>query len=121
MGVLQRHPAAVGPPDMADHDPALQGIVAQEPRDLRFRAWARVVEAAAPLAFVERDAPAVAMRTGLVAPAHQPGEAEADVGRDVGAHAQKLAHAGRSQPWLRKACSYPWHTVPCDVVERLEF
>src|SRR5689334_6498484 len=93
MGIFQSHPAAIGPPDVADHIGAFDRIATDEPRDLRLSAWARVVEAAASLAVIEGDAPAVGMRSGLAAPAHQAGEAEADIGRYVGVHAQKLAHA----------------------------
>src|SRR3954449_11119371 len=93
MGVLQRHPATIGAPDVADHVGAFDRIAANEPSNFRLSAWARVVEAAASLAIIEGDAPAVGMRTGLTAPAHQAGEAEADIGRNVGVHAQKLAHA----------------------------
>src|SRR3954471_14003821 len=92
MGVLQGHPATIGPSNMADHIGALDRVAPDEPRYLGFGAWARVVEAAAPLAVIEGDAPAIGMRTGLTAPAHQASEAEADIGRNIGIHAQKLAH-----------------------------
>jgi hypothetical protein len=87
MGVLQGHPATIGPPNMADHIGALDRVASDKPRYLGFGTWARVVEAAAPLSVIEGDAPAIGMRTGLTASAHQASEAEADIGRNIGIHA----------------------------------
>ena len=53
-----------------------------------------VVKAAQTLAFVEGNAPAIPVRTDLAAASHQAGKAEADVGRDIGAHAEPFAHRG---------------------------
>lgn len=52
------------------------------------------MEAAQPSAFVKCDSPAIAVRAAAAATAHQAGEAEADVGGDVGAHAKQFAHGG---------------------------
>src|ERR1700761_7808540 len=93
MRVLQHHPAAIGPADMTDHDPALDRIALDELRDLGAEARIGVVERAAPLVFIERDAPAIAMGRRMAAAPHQPGEAEADIGRDIGTHAEEFAHA----------------------------
>src|SRR5665213_247140 len=67
MRVLELHAAAIGTPDMAGGDAALDRIAADELRDLGLRARARVVEGAAALVLIEADAPAVAMRPGLAA------------------------------------------------------
>ena len=63
-------------------------------RDLGLAARMWVVKRAAAAVLVERNAPAVAMRTGPPAALDQPGEAEADVRGDVAVHAQKFAHGG---------------------------
>src|SRR6266566_7142571 len=86
MGILERHPAAPGATDMADHDPAFDRVTANETRNLGPRARLRVVKGAAALAIVEGDAPAVAVRAALATTTHQPGKAEADIGGDVGIH-----------------------------------
>src|SRR5260370_33165151 len=104
MGVFELDPAAIGAADVADYDPALDRVIADEMRDLRMRARLRVVKAAAALALVKGDAPAVGMRPALAAAPHQPGKAEADVGRHIGAHAQEFAqvtapfHVNRATP-----------------------
>src|SRR6266481_1572412 len=81
VGILERHPAAPGATDMADHDPALDRVTANKACDLGTRARLRVVKGAAALAVVEGNAPAVAVRTALATAPHQPGKAEADIGR----------------------------------------
>ena len=98
VGVLQRDAAAIGAADVADDDARLDRGVADEAGDLGLCRGARVVEGAAALVLVEGDAPAIGMGPGLPAAAHQPGEAEDDVGRDIGAHAEKFAHGGRVEP-----------------------
>ena len=95
MRVLQRHAPAVGPADMGDHRLAADRVVAQEIRHLGPHAGLVVMEAAATAALVERDAPAIRMGRRAAAPADQPGEGKADIGRHVGTHAQQLAHPAR--------------------------
>src|SRR5690606_2298551 len=46
-----------------------------------------------PAALVEGDTPAILVRPGPPTALHQPGEAEVNVGRYVGAHAEQLTHA----------------------------
>src|SRR5690606_33049277 len=104
--VLQRDPAPIRPADVADDGAALDRIAANEAGDLGAGARRRIVEAAAALAVIEGDAPAVAMRAGLPAAPHQPGEAEADVGRGVRGHAQKLAH-GRNRSLSAPGLRFP--------------
>lgn len=51
-----------------------------------------VVKAAQPSAFVKGHSPAITVRAAVASAAHQAGEAKADIGRDVGAHAKQFAH-----------------------------
>lgn len=88
MGVGQADLADVGLADVPDHHFALDRIALHQVRDFRFGARRRVLEQAQASAFIEGDAPPVAVRTGAAAALHQPGEAEHDIGRDIGAHAQ---------------------------------
>ena len=71
------------------------------------RARLRVVKSAATLAVVEGNAPTVAVRAALATAPHQPGKAEADIGRHVGIHSQELAQGSR---YLRPADIMP--TLP---------
>lgn len=88
MGIGQADLADVGLTNMANHDFALDGITLHQLCDFRFAAGCRVLKQTQATALVEGNAPAIAMRTGAAATLHQPGKAEDNVGRDVGAHAQ---------------------------------
>ena len=57
--------------DMADDIEAFYRMAAHQIRDLRIDAGARIVEGAAAQAFIERDAPAVAVFARAPAPLHQ--------------------------------------------------
>ena len=88
VGIGEADLADVGLADMPDHDLALDRVALNQVRDFRLAARRRVLEQTQAPAFIEGDAPAVAMRTGTAATLHQPGEAEHDIGRHIGAHAQ---------------------------------
>ncbi|MNM78681.1 hypothetical protein D3C81_905910 [compost metagenome] len=88
MRVGQGDLADVGLADVPDHHFALDRIALHQVRDLRLAARRRVLEQPQSTAFIEGNAPAIAVRAGASAALHQPGEAEHDIGRDIGAHAQ---------------------------------
>src|SRR5690606_8607078 len=93
MGIDQRHLADIGMADMADHHFALDQIALEHLRHFRLAAGHRVLEQTQPAALVEGDTPAILVRPGPPTALHQPGEAEVNVGRYVGAHAEQLTHA----------------------------
>ncbi|CRW86743.1 hypothetical protein PAERUG_P53_London_9_VIM_2_02_13_01919 [Pseudomonas aeruginosa] len=88
VGVAQPDLADVGLADVPDDRLALDREALHQPRHLRIDARQRVLEQPHAASFVEGDAPTVAVRAGTAAALHQSGEAEDDVRRDVGAHAQ---------------------------------
>ncbi|MNZ73428.1 hypothetical protein D3C78_918390 [compost metagenome] len=88
MGVGQADLADIGLANVADHDFALDRVALHQVGDFRLATGSRVLEQAQATALVEGDAPAVTVRAGAPAALHQPGEAENDVGRHIGTHAQ---------------------------------
>ncbi|MNL40332.1 hypothetical protein D3C87_1626750 [compost metagenome] len=88
VGVGQADLADVGLADMPDHHFALDRVALHQIGHFRLTTRRRVLEQAQTATFVEGDTPAVTVRTGTPATLHQPGKAEHDVGRDIGAHAQ---------------------------------
>src|SRR5208282_3888178 len=65
---------------------------ADETRHVGTGAGLGVVEGARRAAFVESNAPAVAVRAGLAAAPNQSGKRKANVGRDIRAHSEKFTH-----------------------------
>ncbi|KAF1061511.1 MAG: hypothetical protein GAK45_02205 [Pseudomonas citronellolis] len=92
VGVGQTDLADVGLADVPDHRFALDRIALHQARDFRVAARGRVLEQAHTTAFVEGDAPTVTVGAGAATALHQPGEAEHDIGGDIGAHAKQFAH-----------------------------
>ncbi|MCY1177874.1 hypothetical protein D9M73_181990 [compost metagenome] len=88
MGVGQAHLADVGLADVADDHFALDRVALHQVGHFRLAAGGRVLEQAQAAAFVEADTPAIAVRARAPTALHQPGEAEHDIGRDIGTHAQ---------------------------------
>ncbi|MCY1413926.1 hypothetical protein D9M71_293640 [compost metagenome] len=88
VGIGQADLADIGLADVADNHFALDRITLHQVGDFRFAAGRRVLEHAQATPLVEADAPAIAVGAGAPAPLHQPGKAENDIGRHVGAHAQ---------------------------------
>ena len=94
VGVGQADAADIGLADMADDVLGLDRVLLDQTGDGGAVAGVGVVKAAQAFAFIEGDAPAIPVRANLAAAAHQAGKAEADVGRDIGAHAEQFAHRG---------------------------
>src|ERR1700752_798734 len=69
-------------------------------RQRRVRARRRIMEQTAAVILMEGDAEAIGVSAGPTGAMHETSEAEAQVGRDVGAHTQQLAH-GSSAPVRR--------------------
>ncbi|MNH18843.1 hypothetical protein D3C79_785640 [compost metagenome] len=92
MGVGQADPTDVGLADMTDDHFALDRVTLHQVGHFRLAARRRVLEQAQAAPFIETDAPAVTVRAGAPAALHQAGEAEDDIGRDVGTHAQQFTH-----------------------------
>src|SRR6185312_1284495 len=92
MRVGRADSAAIGASDMRDGDGAADGMVAQSGGERRLRARPLLAKDLAIATVVESDAPAVAVPRRRAGPPHQPGKAEAEIGRHVGAHSQKFAH-----------------------------
>ncbi|MCY1413935.1 hypothetical protein D9M71_293730 [compost metagenome] len=88
MGVGQADLADIGLADVADDHFALDRVALHQVGNFRFAAGCRVLKYTQPTSFVETDPPAIAMRAGAATTLHQPGKAENDIGRHVGAHAQ---------------------------------
>ncbi|MCY1424405.1 hypothetical protein D9M71_401490 [compost metagenome] len=97
VGVGQADLADVGLANMADHRLALDRIALHQARHFGFDAGRGVLEQAQAAAFIEADAPAIAVRAGAAAALHQAGEAEDDIGGDVGAHAKQFTHGSEFQ------------------------
>ena len=92
VGVFQGDTPPVRLPDMADHGTALDGQCLDQLGDGRLGTGFGILEGAKTPPLIEGDPPAILVGTGLAAPQHQPGKAEADVGRHIGAHAEQFAH-----------------------------
>ena len=88
VGIGQAHLAHVGLTDMANHHFAFDRVPLHQQGDLGVATGARVLEQAQATAFIEGNAPAIAVRACTPATLHQAGKAEHNIGRDVGAHAQ---------------------------------
>src|SRR5918998_3531302 len=57
VGILEGHAPTVRPPNMGDHDPALDWVFSQQSRDIRVRARLRIMEAPRAFSLIKRHAP----------------------------------------------------------------
>jgi len=97
MGVGDRDATAVGAADMRDSNEARDRVLDQEPGERGLCAGRRIVEGAAAIPVMEDDAETVAVAPCHPRAPHQSRKAEAQIRRNIGAHAQQLAHA--YAPW----------------------
>jgi hypothetical protein len=78
-----------------DREERLDRMFADERRERRARRRMWLEERPCELSVVQREPPAVAVRTGLAAATRQTREREHDIGRDIALHPEQLAHGRR--------------------------
>ena len=90
-GVRHRDPAAIGAADMRQRDAAADRLRAQELRQRRMRPRRARWNTRKPSPSWKAT-PNPSGAAGLAGTTDQAAEAEAQIGRDIGAHAEQLAH-----------------------------
>jgi len=92
MAILERHDALRCPANVGNHVAAFDRIVSDEIGNGRMAGRRRIQEHAEPFALKEPNPPAVAVLIGSPSAGAKSLEGKADIGGDVGVHAEQLAH-----------------------------